>query len=70
MENNKKNLYIKTDDNKYINLKYIIWAKEVEECIYLCTQSNGCSLRIGELHSVCNSVSPESYNKLLQIVKK
>jgi hypothetical protein len=63
MENNKA-LFIKTDDNKIINEKYIRWIKKINECLEVCTKSNGCYGFREDTHKICKLNSPFSYNKL------
>ena len=61
MENNK-NVYIITDENKVLNEKYIRWIKKIDECLEVCTKSNGCSAY--HTHKICKFINLESYNKL------
>ena len=61
MENNK-NVYIITDENKVLNEKYIRWIKKIDECLEVCTKSNGCSAY--HTHKICTFINLESYNKL------
>ena len=66
MENNttiNANSYIKTDENKAINEKHIRWIKKINNCMEICTKSDGCT--VGKnTHQVCKLYTPESYNKL------
>jgi hypothetical protein len=63
MEN--KQIYIKSDDNKIINEKCIIWVKKMDECLEVCTKSTGCSVRSGvDTHKICKLNNSDSYNKL------
>lgn len=67
---NKTNSYLKTDDNRILNEKYIRWVKKLDECLIACTKSNGCSLDIGnakDTHKICKLNNYDSYNKLNQI---
>ena len=72
MENNnyRKETYIKTDDNKIINEKYIRWVKKMSECLEVCSKSNGCYgsgssfSSSGDTHKICKINNLESYNKL------
>lgn len=61
MENNVS--YIKTDDNKVINEKYIRWVKKMNDCLEVCTKSNGCMVG-RDTHKICKLYNPISYNKL------
>lgn len=57
--------FIKTDDNKIINMSYIRWIKELNECMKICSKMNGCDIVYYEnTHTVCKINSPNSYNKL------
>ena len=60
----EKNKYIKTDDNKIINEKYIIWVKKMNECLEVCTKTTGCNIHDGGTHRICKLNSFDSYNKL------
>ena len=62
MENNT-NGYIKTDENKVINQKHIRWIKKMNECLEVCTKSNGCIVK-KDTHRICKLYTPDSYNKL------
>ena len=61
MQNN--NSYIKTDDNKIINEKQIRWIQKIDECLYICTRSNGCILR-ENTNKLCKVNNFDSYTKL------
>jgi hypothetical protein len=62
MENNT-NSYIKTDDNKVINEKHIRWIKKINDCMEICSKSDGCFAG-KTTHRVCKLYTPDSYNKL------
>jgi hypothetical protein len=57
-----KSLYLKTDDNRVINEKYIRWVKKMDECLNVCTRSDGCSEK--DTHKICKLNNPDSYDKL------
>jgi hypothetical protein len=61
MENNT-NVYIKTDEG-IINEKHIRWIKKINNCMEICTKSNGCIVK-KNTHRVCKFYTPDSYNKL------
>ena len=63
MENNQT-IYLKTDNNKIINEKYIKWVKKMNDCLQVCVKSNGCSSDNEGTHKICKLNSPYSYNKL------
>jgi hypothetical protein len=60
---NKKTTYIKTDDNKVINEKHIRWIKKMDECLLVCTKSDGCIVK-KDTHTICKIYNLDSYNKL------
>jgi hypothetical protein len=62
MENNKVS-FIKADDNKIINEKYIRWVKKMDECLAVCSKFEGCDIEYGT-HKICKINNPDSYNKL------
>ena len=62
MENNKT-LYFKTDDNRIINEKSILWVKKMSNCLEVCAKSIGC-LDNGDTHRICKVNNLDSYNKL------
>jgi len=63
MENNQA-AYIKTDDNKIINEKYIRWVQKMSDCLEVCTKSIGCDIDTGGTHKICKLNNPDSYDKL------
>jgi len=62
MEN--KTSFLKTDDNRVINEKYIIWVKKFRECLTVCTKSTGCNVQNKDTHTICKLNNLDSYNKL------
>jgi hypothetical protein len=67
MENNNNNnntFYIKTDDNKIINEKYIRWVQKMGDCLEVCAKSTGCDIKHRDTHRICKLNNPDSYNKL------
>ena len=63
MDNNQ-DLYVKTDDNRVINIKYIRWIKKLNDCLEVCTKSNGCNINEGTTHKICKLYNLDSYKKL------
>lgn len=61
--NNNIVSYLKTDDSKILNEKYIIWVKKMNDCMEVCTKSNGCFLG-RNTHKICKLNNLISYNKL------
>ena len=66
MEN--KSSYIKTDRNKYINEKSIIWVKKMNDCLEVCTRRRGCNA-LEPPDKICKSNSPDSYDKLNNLIE-
>ena len=62
MNNTKQEDFIKTDENKIINVKFIRWMKKMDDCISICSMMTGCSEY--NLHQVCKVYNSDSYNKL------
>lgn len=56
-------LFISVEEKHVINTKCIKWMKKMNDCIHICTHSNGCELK-SDVHMVCNFNMPESYNTL------
>jgi len=62
MENDK---YIRTDENKVINEKYIRWVKKMDECLTVCIKANGCIDGVNT-HKICKI---NNYNSYIQLIK-
>lgn len=62
MDKTQTDSFIRVTDNKIVNEKAITWVRKMDECIYICTSSNGCNM--GATHIVCNYKYPEDYTKL------
>jgi hypothetical protein len=60
--NNTKEDYIKIDENKISNVKFIRWMKKMDECIRICSITTGCTE--DNLQPVCKLNNNDSYNKL------
>lgn len=61
MENNQ---FIKTDDCKIINEKYIRWIQKMDDCLQVCVKSTGCAVEHKGTHKICKLNNLDSYNKL------
>jgi hypothetical protein len=61
MENNNP-LFIKADNNCIINIHCIRWVKKMEECLQICSKSDGCSIE--NTHKLCKINNLESYKRL------
>ena len=59
----KPNNFLKTDDNRVINEKYIRWVKKMSDCLEVCTRSSGCSTP-ENTHKICKLNNLDIYNKL------
>ena len=66
MENTKEN-YIKADDNKVINERHIRWIKKMDDCLEICTKSNGCNISYKNTHKICKLNNIDSYNKMNEL---
>ena len=62
------NSFLQTDENKIINEKCIRWVKKMEECLYICTKSDGCS--INNTHKICKNMNETNYNKINKYFEK
>jgi hypothetical protein len=62
MENNHTH-FLKTDDNKIVNERSILWVQKMSECLEVCMKSIGCKEN-GDTHKICKLNNPESYQKL------
>lgn len=67
MENNKVS-YIKTDDQIIINERFIRWVKKMDDCLEVCTKSNGCAIKFNT-HTICKVNNPDDYHKLNKFFK-
>jgi len=61
----EKDTYIRADDNKRINKRYIIWVKKLDDCLYICSKTMGCG-GSSDMHKVCKENNMESYKKLVK----
>ena len=60
-----KQIYLKTDDNRVINEKYIVWIQKINDCLEVCTKTTGCNnISRGDTHKICKINNIDSYNKL------
>jgi len=64
---NKNVSYLRTDNDTIINEKAIKWVQKINECLYVCTKSNGCDMiAYTNAHKISKLNCPESYRKLNQ----
>lgn len=64
MENNNNDKpFIKVDNNIILNINCIRWVKKMDECLQICSKSNGC---YGEkdTHQICKINNLVSYNRI------
>ena len=58
-------IFIQVNEHTIINESTIRWIKQMNECMYICTKSEGCITYL-DTHSVCKNIKPILYNKLKQ----
>jgi hypothetical protein len=63
MGNNKLE-FIKTDDNAIVNVKFIRWVKQMNECMEICSKMDGCIAGNKSVLRVCKTNSPKSFDLL------
>ena len=56
MEENK-NSFIKADNNRVVNEKFIRWIQKIDQCLEGCAIGTGTS-------TICKLNNPDSYEKL------
>jgi hypothetical protein len=61
--------FIKTDDSKVINERYIRWIKKIDECLEVCTKHDGCHPGQGT-HRICKINNGDSYKLLNRYFKE
>lgn len=52
--------FIKTDNNTIINVNAIRWIKKMDECLAVCTRSDGCVVN-ATTHKICKINNYDSY---------
>ena len=62
-------LFMKTDDNKIINVNLIRWVQKKNECLHICMKANGCSNIHDDMHKICKQNCPDSYRLLNEYFK-
>jgi hypothetical protein len=64
MDNNTDSKYytkfIKADNNTIINIKAIKWIKKMDDCLAVCTKSDGCVVNT-TTHKICKINNYYSY---------
>jgi hypothetical protein len=60
---NREIVYIKLNDNTIINENCIRWVRKMNECLQICTLSNGCKMKC-HTDTICKKDNLNSYNKL------
>ena len=68
--------FIKTDDNRIINPNLIRWVKKINDCLEVCTKTDGCYIppsnynpdtyKNKDTHTISKLNSPESFQLLNQ----
>lgn len=56
-------IFIQINEHTIINESTIRWIKQMNECMYICSKSDGCIIHL-DTHSVCKNIKPILYNKL------
>jgi len=67
METNLKS-FIKVDNDKILNINCIRWVKKMDECLQICSKSDGCE-GVKDTHKVCKINNEKSYNLLNSLFK-
>ena len=65
---NGKYDYIKAEENKYVNPKFIRWIQQTNDCYNICSKSTGCAL--DDTHKICKFNNPTSYNKINELINR
>lgn len=65
-----KPLFVRTDENIFLNVQYIRWVKTIDDCLYVCSKSSGCNKDTPEsIHKICKSVNSDNHAKIMNLVK-
>jgi len=67
MEETTDSVFIKADNNRFLNVKYIRWVQEMNDCFEVCNKSTGCAIKDGT-HRVCRLNNPDSYKKIIDLI--
>ena len=60
---NSKTVYLKTDDDRFVNENCIRWVRKMNDCLEICIKISGCA-PTKDTHKICKMNNPDSYNKL------
>jgi hypothetical protein len=61
----KREIYLKTEDEKILNIKSINWIKKMDDCLKVCTKNGSSSVNHQyNTHKICKSNNIDSYAKL------
>jgi hypothetical protein len=60
----KRETFVKTDDNSVVNIKSITWIKKMDDCLAVCAKNNVSSVANGNIHKICKTSNIDSYTKL------
>ena len=55
--------YIKVTNDKLINQNAITWIRRIEECMHICTRTDGCDVEKTS-HKICKYDNPTGYNRV------
>ena len=59
-----ENTYILADGDRLINEKAIRWVKRMDQCLKVCTRTDGCSALDETSHTICKINNPDSFERL------
>jgi hypothetical protein len=58
--------YIKADQDKFINEKYIRWIQRFNDSMEVCVKFNGCTIGVDTIR-VSKAYHPASYDRLTEL---
>ena len=60
--NNTNNInFIKVDNNTIVNINAIRWIKKMDDCLAVCSKSDGCIINNRDTHKICKINNYDSY---------
>lgn len=63
------NDFVRLEKDVVLRESAIRWMKKMEECLYICSKSDGCHIdqsSQNSTHRVCKSTNPTSYDRLIR----
>lgn len=63
------NNFVRCDGNRIVNMDFVRWISQRDQCFYLCSKFDGCisEYPYKDTQTVCKSNNKESYFKLLNM---